>query len=107
MKGAATAITLVTAPPEGGIYYSQVYLIWSSEDTGYGSHRPSPPTLDGGAINDGDGPVLGPNEIISHWVRSHLHHRNDNSSNVLNDVWSMANTQPGALTNRVSEAVGI
>jgi hypothetical protein len=28
----ATAITLVTVPPEGGIYYGQVYLVWSSED---------------------------------------------------------------------------
>jgi hypothetical protein len=28
----ATTITLVTIPPEGGIYYSQVYLVWSSED---------------------------------------------------------------------------
>ncbi len=65
MEGVATAKALVTVPPEGGIYYGQVYLVWSSEDTGYGSHRPSPPSLKMGATDDGDKPVLGPNELIS------------------------------------------
>jgi hypothetical protein len=59
------AITLVTVLPEGGIYYGQVYLVCSSEDKSYGSHGPSPPYLERGATDDGDEPVLGPNELNS------------------------------------------
>jgi hypothetical protein len=32
VEGITTAITLVAALPEGGIYYSQVYLVWSSDE---------------------------------------------------------------------------
>jgi hypothetical protein len=58
------AIALVTVPPERGICYGQVYLVWSSEDNSYGSHRLSPPYLERGATDDGDEPVLGPNKLV-------------------------------------------
>ena len=38
----------MAVPPGGGIYYVPVYLVWSSEDAGYASHRPSPHSLEGG-----------------------------------------------------------
>jgi hypothetical protein len=65
VEGIATAIALVTVPPEGGIYYGQAYLVWSSEDADYGSHRLFLPYLGRGATDDRDESVLGPNDLIS------------------------------------------
>ncbi len=57
------ALALVTVPPEGGIYYGQVYLDCLQRTTGYGSHCPSTLYLERGQDN-GDEPVLGPNELF-------------------------------------------
>jgi hypothetical protein len=75
VEGVATAIALVTVPPEGGIYYGQVYLEWYSEDTGYGSHWLSPPTSKGEQQMMGTSMSLVLTSSSQQWVRSHSRHR--------------------------------
>jgi hypothetical protein len=63
VESVARAITLVIVPPEGGVCYSHVYLVWSE-----GMVRlslPLSPFLKRGKTDEGDELFLGPSGIVS------------------------------------------
>jgi hypothetical protein len=64
VEGVAIVTTLVTVPPEGGIYYSQVNLVWSSEDDWLWLSLPLSPVPQKGATDDREG-LFCPNELVS------------------------------------------
>ncbi len=61
----STAVTLAAVPTEEGIYYGQVYLVWSSEDTIGTALIALSPLPQSGVTDDGDEMFLWPSRLVS------------------------------------------